>query len=364
MKGSNLFSFATAELSQDAFLCWLASLASSSDEECARAGKRFLAWLWEKAEHPGGMPKAAELDAIYLKRAPVRQFNRIDVLLHAEIAGKPLTFLIEDKTASSQHSDQLNRYVAKAKEKFENVVPIYFKTGYMFGEDLAAALDNYAVIGLEAWVEFLTTLTLKNDILADYREFMADQLRDRKASIEFLWTPRGYESFDRDYVQFEFLQRMANSSPVFPANSAIRRGFNLGGTPWTHLDFKHSFAGGAKDGLFLRIDKRKADGGEVKYYLSIRQYAEVKGKPAEQEAKRLRLGKYRVLFDESRKAINSNLQFDVPRADHKGANESEIGVLFFNDTTNSTNAVLAEFPAVHGEFVRRLTSVELAASQV
>ena len=44
----NLFSYATKELSHDAFFCWLADCANSGNEEHQRIEQKFLGLLPEK----------------------------------------------------------------------------------------------------------------------------------------------------------------------------------------------------------------------------------------------------------------------------------------------------------------------------
>ena len=97
------------------------------------------------------------------------------------------------------------------------------------------------------------------------------------------------------------------------------------------------------------VDKRS--GG--RFYLSTRQHAVVKGKPAAQTAKLDRLRRYQDAFRVA--AEGSALTFEPrPSADRKGANESEIGVLFFDNEKNTVEQVIRAFPSVHRSFVERL----------
>jgi|SRR5580658_9484238 hypothetical protein len=103
----NLFDFATSELSQDAFLCWLVAQAGQDERPDLRnLGRAFIALLWRTAR---GERVSAE--AVRLRTGPVKQFEHIDILFEAEIAGRPTTFVIEDKTDTSHHHNQLQRAV-------------------------------------------------------------------------------------------------------------------------------------------------------------------------------------------------------------------------------------------------------------
>ena len=123
----NIFNIATKELNQDAFLTWLLKYA---DRSCAsinislnNCGKEFISSLI-KSVHPQFNDNIEIVDA-------GRQWHNIDVW--ATINNKYL-IIIEDKTFSSFHSNQLARYRQIAtewcqeKEYFEPIC-VYLKTG-------------------------------------------------------------------------------------------------------------------------------------------------------------------------------------------------------------------------------------------
>ena len=358
----NLFSFATSELSQDAFLCWMAAVSRSDDEPLAEAGRRFLAWLWQCA---GREP--VDPGQFALQREPERQVERIDVLLHASVSGAPVTFLIEDKTDTTQHSGQLGRYRAAVERRLRDVVPIYFKTGYHFGEDEAATKSGYTVIDLKAWVAFLERLVVENDILADYRDHVRHLLDERTARLAALWTDRGFETFREDDAQCEFLRRLGRSCGSIASgdNPTIHRGRNVGGTPWTHLAFawfEKTYDGSIAEALFHRIDQRKGPNGQPGFYLSTRQWANVSGNARAKQAKVLRLRNLRAAFDAAVRESNAGLVFSTPAGDNQGANESEIGILFFDGHANTTQAVVEAFPKIHRAFLEKLGLSPTAAA--
>lgn len=91
----NIFEFATKELSQDAVLLYLADCFNNKATESI--GKAFL--------------KAFDCDIEYLNHVyPIKQFNKIDVLVVLEFNDYYDLLVIEDKTASSSHDNQLERY--------------------------------------------------------------------------------------------------------------------------------------------------------------------------------------------------------------------------------------------------------------
>ena len=129
----NIFDYATKELSQDAMICWLVRWSgerADTDEERAlkSLGQNFVSAMLSK--HNRSLSGEIETVAIH------QQDHGIDVLtrVHDE-SGKQHVLLIEDKTGTKDHSDQLLRYcdaVRSNKTKLGKVSscwPIYLKTG-------------------------------------------------------------------------------------------------------------------------------------------------------------------------------------------------------------------------------------------
>lgn len=102
---NNIFGFATSELSQDAFLCWLINWSSP-----------------EFSEHP-----LHELGVAFVRRlvgdnslkvekcSICRQWKSIDIL---GVINERYVIVIEDKAGSCEHSDQLERYRERVEEKY------------------------------------------------------------------------------------------------------------------------------------------------------------------------------------------------------------------------------------------------------
>jgi hypothetical protein len=359
MRLPNLFEFATSELSQDAFLCWLVAHAGHDDRGDLRdLARAFIGWLWTAAR--GGDVSAEQ---VRLLGVPKKQIDHIDVRFEAEVIGRPVTFIIEDKTETSDHDDQLRRYKESLEARGADVVCIYLKTGYHFGEDERATEHGWTVVGLAEWVAFLHRHQVKHDVFADYRDYVTDRLRRREADLAGLFAPGGYAKLAVASVQYEFIKRLAENCVRTIGGHMTHHGRNRGGTPWTHWRFARFRAANDEaidEVLFHRVDARNDRRGTPRYYLSCRQYAQVKGNATARAKKLLRLRAYRLAFDDAVKAGGQGLSFDQPAGDNQGANESEIGVLFFDDATNTVEAVLSRFAVVHQAFVSRLAENEAA----
>ncbi|MBK9148398.1 MAG: PD-(D/E)XK nuclease family protein [Flavobacteriales bacterium] len=125
----NIFRHATSELSQDAFLAWLCEWADEAHtyhpSGMHAVGRAFIAWLY--AKKGWSLPN--------YNKAEVRlQYLHIDVLVKLTTPdGEVHHLLIEDKTYTSDHSEQINGYLRSLKEKEyiedpSRVLPVYFKS--------------------------------------------------------------------------------------------------------------------------------------------------------------------------------------------------------------------------------------------
>ena len=105
----NLFDYATSELSQDAWLCWLLAHVGRADATGLReAAHDFVASAWNALRPTEPIVR----DDIAGPVKVVRQWNRVDVLAELAVRGRPTVLLLEDKTTTTQHSEQLARYRA------------------------------------------------------------------------------------------------------------------------------------------------------------------------------------------------------------------------------------------------------------
>jgi hypothetical protein len=176
MNKPNIFDYATSELSQDAFLIWLARWAkskySSSNNELHKTGKYFLNSLLQK-KFGSDFKGYEEFDVI--KITP--QIQKIDILIELERKNVRLAIIIEDKVYSSEHSNQLEKYYKRVIElgyKKDEIIPIYFKTG--FQHNLEKIRDKkYLIYSINDFFDVLKNgknAGIKNEIFIDYLEYI------------------------------------------------------------------------------------------------------------------------------------------------------------------------------------------------
>jgi hypothetical protein len=124
MAPPNLFDFAMSELSQDAFICWLASWAAPAHGADDHALHATATGFLDRLLEAGRGPKVSEYRSIEIRR----QWNAIDVLL---FVNGDTAIIVEDKTDTKDHSDQLRRYKEAVKGQFpgHHIAAVYLKTG-------------------------------------------------------------------------------------------------------------------------------------------------------------------------------------------------------------------------------------------
>jgi hypothetical protein len=171
MDTPNIFQIATSELSQDAFIAWLASWAASElrveDETLHATASAFVDRLLEI----GNVAKPAKYSEIKVER----QYKKIDVLM---LINGEIAIIIEDKTNTKDHSGQLERYrriVAKAFPGYD-VAPIYLKTGDQCSYD-SAEQAGYGCFLRTHFLEILEAGVrsgIRNNVFSDFARYLRE----------------------------------------------------------------------------------------------------------------------------------------------------------------------------------------------
>lgn len=181
MKTPNLFTYATSELSQDAFICWLLSWGDSElsivDRELHLCARKFLSIMFTK--HSLSVPKKIETLVVS------KQDNGIDVLC---VINNEYAIIIEDKTWTNEHSDQLKRYyddVCSRGVDKDKIIAIYYKSEDQSNYESINKHGYYQVIRSEM-IEILECYKGNNSILLDYLVHLVNK---ENAVMGFLHTP-------------------------------------------------------------------------------------------------------------------------------------------------------------------------------
>lgn len=340
MPRPNLFQFATGELSQDAFICWsLAWGQQSEDEVMQQYGLSLLNAMLET--HQYNVQDLERITIIDVKN----QVSSIDVLVKFKLDEQEFELIIEDKTNTMMHSNQIKRYFdQRMKQSPDKVIlGIYYKTCFIFDDEEInleeLRKNNYPVKSfdkekiLQSMSQYLNTTD--SDVFHDYYDYIKRMLKHEK---EILYNVHSShirvleKSLSTQMGQVEVMKSIFG-------NVDVSRGRSYG-KPWVHYAFKKgNYKDSLPDRLFYRIDKKKNG-----YYISLRQYRDLK-----KEAKRngqanslvelkieklARLNKLIKIFEEVMDEIKLEyLEEYIERGkrttDRKGYNESEVGVFYF-----------------------------------
>lgn len=201
---NNIFRYATKELSQDAFLCWLANWYNC-DSPLKSLSKEFVTLI---------MSRAGVHDFELKSIAILRQYNHIDVLL---IINERTGVVIEDKTFTTEHGNQISRYAAQilaepivadnATYNLTDVVCVYFKTAEYIQADDAICRNNEIVkLTRGDMLSLIKPYIEKSEILLDYYENLKD-LDDAYAETEKEYLSYNYnEALRYSYMQWRYLK--------------------------------------------------------------------------------------------------------------------------------------------------------------
>lgn len=180
MTKPNLFNFATSELSQDAFICWILDHANPKhtdiDPQLHNVAISIINRFLELANEP---QLTLPIDPESFK--VIRQFQNIDVLLIVN----EYVFIIEDKTQTNAHSDQLNRYVKKIEEhtKYKNhkIIGIFFKPFDQSNYDRIIKDNFYPFLRSDLLTIFNQYPNIPNNIYQDFSQYILNIENDVEA---------------------------------------------------------------------------------------------------------------------------------------------------------------------------------------
>lgn len=206
---NNLFQWATSELSQDAFICWLMSYAMEGAKQdgeikaCAQDFvRKFLQSEDEITETTAIVVNNIERQvSIKDEEQKKRKKRSIDVLL---TVNEKYKIIVEDKTYTSEHDNQLQVYKDAITALYPNykVVGVYYKTGFQ-GDYKNVDGADYTKIGLAEIVELLGKCKTSNVIFNDYCEYLTDL---RTKAEQFKTLPIQNWDWQQVLGYFSFLQ--------------------------------------------------------------------------------------------------------------------------------------------------------------
>lgn len=357
---NNIFSFATGELSQDAFICWCLNWINEPDTMAThryrQLGLELLAKLIDK---PSNCDKLSKVDIKSIDKVIlVQQVLNIDVL--AIIPQYKLAIIIEDKTSTSEHDNQISFYKESLEAVFTSQKPwnaysklekafkrselnidfanlsdyhihtVYFKTGYYFDYDWQVAhsesVHNY-LTGPMFWDILKNYDDCESDILKSYSEHLKTQLD----WYQIVSKIDGQYDDGEHYIKWERITQHGLLQIIFDNENTdsswlwkdmsvypneYSTGTNQGGSPWTNRRFwtrieaetiNSNLPISFKPWLFWRVDHDSKGA-----YLSLRFY----NKDSKQDAEVLR----KEIYNQLNSLIDKSASVELAELNHTYSN--------------------------------------------
>ncbi len=193
MNKPNIFNYATSELSQDAIICYILEWAKIENKEINEnlynLGISFINSLFNNSNQ---IDKPNTYHKIEIKK----QYKNIDILC---IINDEYSIIIEDKTNTKNHSDQLKRYFDEIKKDFSNtkILPIYFKTGDQSNFDNVKE-NGYSIYSRKDFLNVLNNKNYKNDVIENYTDYLQnieDSINSYKITPIDDWSWNAWKGF-------------------------------------------------------------------------------------------------------------------------------------------------------------------------
>lgn len=329
----NIFYYATSELSQDAFISLLVAWFYSDNKELKHISEEFISALF-KVYHK------KTLDISKIKSINIiQQHYKIDIYFDVNyFDGTSTPFIIEDKTWTEPHSNQLKRYVQKVSgvksypekenKKTGDIVKIFFKTGHITEKDREETkIAKYSIIDTKWMYDFLSKYDkVDNVIFRQYKEFLVEKFYDKLYNYSY---KKGLKDWDfsyakEGYVQYaiiENIKKVVQNNIRGTNNSYIKYTKNgkLWDTWWSFYVEKNKFS------MFVKI--KKIDGT---YRIRLIRYASKKDHDFTGEE-----------FNKHLDILNSNDYENIHRTkkSRSKARETEIAFLELTDLITLEEAV-------------------------
>ena len=357
----NIFDYATSELSQDAFISLLIAWFDSEEEELRDISKNFISSLYSKYFSKFEYSTKKE-ELIFTENDSIKidekQYYKIDVYFELMNDGEKIPFIIEDKTWTEPHSDQLSRYVQKVSklkeypkkenEESKKIVKIFFKTGHITEKDEAETeISKYIIINTKWIYDFLNQYDIDNIIFNNYKEYLLKKFYEKLYHNDQKKELKDWDFTDvyNGYVQYSIIKEIKNKlivNTLFNHDSYIR--FTRNGTSW---DTWWSFYSNGFS-LFVKI-KRIGTFNRIR----LIKYSQSKVASVDKQSN---LEKFSLYIDDYLK-LNNHTSVKKTRKPRYKAREIEIAFLELDSKMTLENSV-KEFSHFMGFFIKKIINNE------
>ena len=160
----NLFDYATKELSQDAFLRWLFENYNCDNESVKKACRKIFDSFTDNKFK----------DKTITDLTTVVQWKNIDIAIWFKVDGIEQLIIIEDKTGSGIHDDQLVRYEKEISGHTDgNVFKVFYKTNVIDEWESKHAQDlGWKTYDIYSIYTLFEDTESNNDVLGYYIDYI------------------------------------------------------------------------------------------------------------------------------------------------------------------------------------------------
>ena len=234
MNRPNIFNYAKKELSQDAMLAWLLACIHSESQEYRNIGIKFAKYLMD-------INFEEQVDIEIDTETPLVQHYSIDVYAIIVVDNKACPIIIEDKTNTFLHSDQLKKYCEKVASWMSNnyldsvrqrlnnnnivwgdIYYVYFKSGFVSKYEDNELIKQFEFakthvnncelrlkkIYLDDMVEFLNGINLKDNLFNDYLTHLLHYKELFDVSYKNALSPSSQDEYTKYYSNSAGLYRL------------------------------------------------------------------------------------------------------------------------------------------------------------
>lgn len=294
---NNLFNWATSELSQDAFFCWLLSWLEKPNITLENSKLREVAFKFlEKLTN-----KDLDIHKVEGHIKVHRQKNHVDIAI--KLNKYQYWILIEDKVHGKDSKSKQRKYAEtflKNDPGYE-VIQSYIKTGTIDSSDYNLDIP---LIGIDELNELFASYNLNNQIYLDFKNYIKQKIEERETIKKELFETKRYDGLKFHIGQSLFFDQLLNEGFLGIDNRKCYKkvGVSRGGQQWTELWLtNHKEKWDYEDAIFYRLEYRNKT-----THLSLRQYNNRfnKAKPTELKPKQERYERLRSLFKKNVSGLN------------------------------------------------------------
>jgi len=346
----NIFDYATSELSQDAFISLLVAWFDSEEEELRNISRNFISSLY--FEHFNTKDECDKKEKLVFSKMNsieiIQQHYKIDVYFELMYDGEKIPFIIEDKTWTEPHSNQLSRYVQKivssSKVPEEKIVKIFFKTGHITEKDEdETKILKYTIINTKWIYDFLHQYEIDNIIFNNYKEYLNEKFyevlykNNKKKELKD-WT---FQDVNNGFVQYAIIKEIKNNVNNTTHIRCINftRNGNLWDTWWSFYNDEFS--------LFVKIKRIGTS-----YRIRLIKYSQSKVASVDKQSN---LEDFSLYIDDYLK-LNNHTSIQKTRKPRYKAREIELAFLELDNNITLENSV-KEFSHFMEFFIEKIMNI-------